>query len=105
MVQSSQESGHKYFATCSSIHSFARTAHSLTGSAQLASLARSTAFNRSLARSLTQSQACWKKYDSMSENVLFCPTVGGKEAGLASGRKRMIKCAAQNGKERKYVVI
>ena len=40
----------KYWATCSSIRSFARTAHLFPRSALLASLARSTPFTRSLAR-------------------------------------------------------
>ena len=47
----------EYWAIRSSVYSFARTAHSFACSALLASLARSAALIRSLARSLTHSGA------------------------------------------------
>ena len=57
MVDNSQEYKLEYWATRSSVWSFARTAHSFACSALLASLARSAALIRSLARSLTRSRA------------------------------------------------
>ena len=47
--QNSQDLGRKYWASRSSVHSFARTAHSFAGSALLALLAHSVALTRSLA--------------------------------------------------------
>ena len=52
MVQNNQESKRKYWATRSSIRSFARTAHSSAGYALPASLTRSAALH-SFARSVT----------------------------------------------------
>ena len=54
VVWISQEYRRKYWATRSSVRSFARTAHSFAGSGLLASLAPSTALARSLT-SLTPS--------------------------------------------------
>ena len=56
MVQNSQESRCKQWATRSSVSLFARTAHSFTHSAQLASLTHSAA----LIGSLTHYRACGK---------------------------------------------
>ena len=53
VVWKNQESRRKYWATRSSVRSFARTAHSLACSGLLASLAPSAALTHSLARSLT----------------------------------------------------
>ena len=53
MVQNQQESRLKYWATCSSVCSFACTAHSFTCSKLLASLARYAALTHPLARLLT----------------------------------------------------
>ena len=49
MGQNSQELGRKYWATCSSVCSFARTTHSFACFKLLASLAPSAALTRSLA--------------------------------------------------------
>ena len=72
--QNSQELGRKHWATCSSVRSFARSAHSFACtvhsfacSTLLASLARSAALIRSLARFLTHSRARGKENDSMSQ--------------------------------------
>ena len=54
-----------------SVHSFARTTHSFAYSKLLASLARSSALIHLLARSLTNSRACGKVHDSMSQNDLI----------------------------------
>merc|ERR1719259_67793 len=54
MVQNNQKSRGKYWATRSSVRSFARTAHSFACSGLLASLAPSAALTRSLT-SLTPS--------------------------------------------------
>ena len=59
MVQKSHESMYKYWATRSSVRSFARIAHSFTCSALLASLARSAALIRSLARSIRSLPSSW----------------------------------------------
>ena len=48
VAQNSQESRCKYWATCSSIRSFARTAHLFACSAQLALLTRTAALTHSL---------------------------------------------------------
>ena len=63
IVWNNQESRRKYWATRSSVRSFARTAHSFTRSALLASFTCSIALIRLLARSLINSQA-------MSQNDL-----------------------------------
>ena len=55
-----------YWAICSSVRLFTRTAHSFACFALLASLARSAALIRSLARSLTRSRAHGIVYDPMS---------------------------------------
>ena len=52
MVQNNQELRRKYWATCLSVCSFARTAHSFACSRLLSSLATSAALTHSLARSL-----------------------------------------------------
>ena len=61
VVQNNQESGRKYWATCLSVHLFARTL--------LASLTCSAALIQSLAL-LTHSQACVKVNDKMSQNLV-----------------------------------
>jgi len=68
--QNSQESGRKYWATHSSIRSFARTAHSFACSGLLASLAPSAALTRSLARSLRSLPRSWESEFLMSQNDL-----------------------------------
>ena len=70
VVQNTQELKRKYWATRSSVCSFACTIHSFTCSALLDSLALSAALIRSLARSLTHSRAHGKVYDSLSNNDL-----------------------------------
>ena len=52
VIQNIQKYRLKYWASCSSIHSFARTTHSFACSTLLASLARSAALIHSLARLL-----------------------------------------------------
>ena len=59
-VQTNQESRLKYWATRSSVCSFARTAHSFACSGLLASLAPSAALTRSLARSLHSLPRSWE---------------------------------------------
>ena len=59
MVQNSQEYRLKYWATRSSVHSFARTAHSFACSGLLASLAPSAALIRLPARSLRSLPRLW----------------------------------------------
>ena len=73
MGKNSQESGRKYWAIRSSVHSFGGTAHSFACSALLASLGRSTALIYSLARSTTHSRTCGKVENCMSENNLVLP--------------------------------
>ena len=68
--QNSKELGCKYWATHSSLCSFAWTAHSFTCSALLALLVHSAALIRSLACSFTHSRACGEVYDSMFQNDL-----------------------------------
>ena len=60
VVQISQNSRRKYWATRSSVRSFARTAHSFACSGLLASLAPSAALTRSLARSLRSLPRSWE---------------------------------------------
>ena len=60
----------KCWTTCSSIRSFARTAHSFTCSGQLASLAPSAALTRSLPRSLRSLPRWWESGFLMSQNDL-----------------------------------
>ena len=71
--QNSQELGRKYWATRSSVRSFARTAHLFACSALLPSLARSIALTRSLARSLLSLPHSWKSELLMSQNDLNLP--------------------------------
>ena len=68
--QNKQEYRLKYWATCSSIHSFGCTAHSFACSALLAYLARSTALTRLLARSLRSLSCSWESEFLMSQNNL-----------------------------------
>ena len=60
MVQKNKESRSRYWTTCLSVHSFARTAHSFACSGLLASLAPSAALTRSLARSLRSLPRSWE---------------------------------------------
>jgi len=60
MVDNSQEFRLWYWATRSSVRSFARTAHSFACSGLLASLAPSAALTRSLARSLRSLPRSWE---------------------------------------------
>ena len=60
MVENRKEHRYKYWATCSSVRSFARTAHSFACSGLLASLAPSAALTRSLARSLRSLPRSWE---------------------------------------------
>jgi len=60
MVDNSQEYRLQYWATRSSVRSFARTAHSFACSGLLASLAPSAALTRSLARSLRSLPRSWE---------------------------------------------
>ena len=59
MVENSQDYRLYYWATRSSVRSFARTAHSLACSGLFASLAPSAALTRSLARSLHSLPRSW----------------------------------------------
>ena len=59
MVENSQEYRLRYWATRSSVRSFAHTAHSFACSGLLASLAPSAALTRSLARSLRSHPRSW----------------------------------------------
>ena len=70
MVWNKQESRRKYWATRSSVRSFARTAHSFACSGLLASLAPSAALTHSLARSLCFLPRLWKREFLMSQNDL-----------------------------------
>ena len=72
--QNSHESGRAYWATRSSVRSFARTVHSFAGSALLASLARSTALMSFLARSLIP-ELVGKSRIRFFRTTGFCPTV------------------------------
>ena len=56
-----KQSRRKYRVSCSSVHSFIRTAHSFACSPLLALLERSTALIHLLARSLTHTQVCGKE--------------------------------------------
>ena len=60
MVENRKEHRCKYWATCSSVRSFACTAHSFACSGLLASLAPSAALTRSLARSLRSLPRSWE---------------------------------------------
>ena len=70
MVWNKQESRRKYWATRSSIRSFARTAHSFACSGLLASLAPSAALTHSLTRSLRSLPRSWESEFLMSQNDL-----------------------------------
>ena len=70
MVENNQEYRLKYWATRSSIRSFAHTAHSFACSGLLASLAPSAALTRSLARSLRSLPCSWESDFLMSQNDL-----------------------------------
>ena len=65
-----QELRRKYWATRSSVRSFARTAHSFACSGLLASLAPSAALTRLLARSLRSLPRSWESEFLMSQNDL-----------------------------------
>ena len=71
--QNNQKCRLKYWATRSSIHPFARTAHSFHCSSLFASLAPSAALTRSLAYSLCSLPGSWESEFLMSQNdlVLF----------------------------------
>ena len=68
--QVNQKPRRKYWATRSSIHSFARTAHSFACFRLLASLAHSAALTRLLARSLCSLPRSWESELYMSQNDL-----------------------------------
>ena len=68
--QNNQESRLKYWATRSSVRSFARTAHSFACSGLLASLPLSAAPTRSLARSLRSLSRSWESEFLTSQNDL-----------------------------------
>ena len=70
MVQISQESRRKYWATRLSVRSFTRTAHLFACSGLLASLTPSAALTRSLARSLRSLPRSWESEFLMSQNDL-----------------------------------
>ena len=70
MVWINPESRRKYWATRSSVRSFARTAHSFACSRLLASLAPSAALTRLLARSLRSLPRSWESEFLMSQNDL-----------------------------------
>ena len=77
MVQKSQESRRKYWATCSSIRLFACTAHSFACSLLLALLAHSAALICLIARSFTHAlPSLWGKWMIRCLKMTwFCPTV------------------------------
>jgi len=68
--QINQEYRLKYWATCSSVRLFARTAHSFICSALLASLAHSAVLICSLARSLRSLPPSWDS--EWLDDYLFC---------------------------------
>ena len=68
--QNNQEYRLKYWATCSSIRLFAGIAHSFACSALFASLARSAALTRSLARLLRSLPSLWDS--EWLNGYLFC---------------------------------
>jgi hypothetical protein len=70
VVWNKQESRRKYWATRSSVRSFARTAHSFACSGLLASLAPSAALTRSLARSLRSLPRSWDS--ELLDGYLIC---------------------------------
>ena len=71
VVWNRQEWRRKYWATRSSVRSFARTAHSFACSGLLALLAPSAALTRSLPRSLRSLPRSWESEFLMSQNDLF----------------------------------
>ena len=70
MVQNNQESRLHYWATCSSVRSIARTAHSFACSALFALLACSAAFTHSLARSFCSLPCSWES--DWLDDYSFC---------------------------------
>ena len=85
--QNNQKYRLKYWATRSSVRSFARTAHSFACSGLLALLASSAVF---LARSLRSRPRSWDSEYLMSQNDLVCPIVEclpGKSRVPVGGRK------------------
>ena len=79
MVDNSQEYRLKYWATRSSVRSFARTAHSIACSGLLASLASSAALTPSLARSLRSLPRSWDSELFMSQNDLVLSHSGSAD--------------------------
>ena len=92
LVDNSQKYRLQYWATRSSVRSFARTAHSFACSGLLASLAPSAALTRSLARSLRSLPCSWGSEFLMSQNDLvlshsaaaFGPDLGSLRSSLRS---------------------
>ena len=70
MGQNNQEHRLKYWATRSSVRSFARTAHSFTYFGLLASLAPSAVLTHLLVRSLRSLSHSWESEFLMSQNDL-----------------------------------
>ena len=70
MGQNKQKSRRRYWATRSSVRSFARTAHSFACSVLLASLARSAALSHLRARSLHSLLSLWES--EWLDGYLFC---------------------------------
>ena len=87
MVDNSQEYRCKYWATRSSVRSFARTAHSFTCSGMLTLYAPSAALTHSLTRSLRSLPRLWKSEFFMSQNdlVLSNSAKGRVSQGMAAG--------------------
>ena len=86
MVDNSQEYRLKYWATRSSVRSFARTAHLFACSRLLALLAPSAALTRSLARSLCSLPRSWESEFLMSQNDLIL-SHSGMVKRIFEGRK------------------
>ena len=87
MVDNSQEYRLQYWATRSSVRSFARIAHSFACSGLLASLAPSAVLTRSLARSLRSLPRSWESKFLMSQNDLVLSHSASMEgAPVSHGR-------------------
>ena len=95
--QVNQKPRRKYWATRSSIHSFARTAHSFACFRLLASLAPSAALARSL-RSIRSLPRLWEREFLMS---WFCPIVGCTAGKHWGKRGRMEGVFSQRRKQKR----
>ena len=99
MVENRKEHRCKYWATRSSVRSFARTAYSFACSGLLASLAPSAALTRSLARSLCSLPRSWDSELLMSHNdlILSHSVSCAEEAAMVRDIRRLVRlsCGSQ----------